>query len=175
MNAPLTSIRLIEPEDAEALAGHLGRDAEAFARWDPEREPEFYTAAGQRRRIEESRKRHEAGEVWPGVILAGDAVIGQLTVQNILRRAWQKAELGYWIGYPHQGQGHATRAVSLAVQLMTAQLELHRGEAFTDVDNLASQQVLRNNGFTPCGVLRSRMFTAGMWRDSILWERLLDQ
>jgi ribosomal-protein-alanine N-acetyltransferase len=119
--------------------------------------------------------RHGNGEVWPGVVLAGDVVIGQITAQNILRRAWQKAELGYWIAYPHQRQGHATRAVTLAVQMMTTELELHRAEAFTQVDNLGSQHVLRNNGFTRCGVLRSRIFIAGMWRDQILWERLLDQ
>lgn len=153
MNTPRTSIRLIAPDDAEALAAHLARDAEAFARWDPEREPEFYTADGQRRRIEDILKRHDNGEVWPGVILADGIVIGRVTVQNILRRAWQKAELGYWIAYPHQGQGHATHAVSLAILLMTTELALHRAEAFTDVDNVGSHHVLRNNGFTPCGIL----------------------
>ena len=30
MKAPRTSVRLIEPDDAEAVAAHLGRDAEAF-------------------------------------------------------------------------------------------------------------------------------------------------
>jgi [ribosomal protein S5]-alanine N-acetyltransferase len=113
MNAPRTSIRLIEPDDAEALAAHLGRDVEAFARWDPERPPEFYTPSGQRSRIEAMLMRHHSGEVWPGVVLADDVVIGQVTAQNILRRAWRKAELGYWIACPYQGQGHATRAVSL--------------------------------------------------------------
>lgn len=88
MNTPLTCIRLIEPDDAEALAAHLARDAEAFARWDPECEPEFYTAAGQRGHIEDILKRHDNGEVWPGVILADDVVIGRVTAQNILRRAW---------------------------------------------------------------------------------------
>ena len=53
MNTPRTSIRLIEPGDAEALAAHLARDAEAFARWDPERPPDYYTPAGQRTRIED--------------------------------------------------------------------------------------------------------------------------
>jgi ribosomal-protein-alanine N-acetyltransferase len=175
MHTPRTSIRLIEPDDAKALAVHLARDAEAFARWDPERPPEFYTPAGQRSRIEGILKRHDNGEVWPGVVLADDVVIGRVTVQNILRRAWRKAELGYWIASPHQREGHATRAVSLAVQLMTTELELHRAEAFTDMDNLGSQHVLRNNGFVPCGVARSHIFTAGMWRDDIWWERLLDQ
>jgi RimJ/RimL family protein N-acetyltransferase len=175
MNTPRTSIRLIEIDDAEALAAHLGRYAEAFARWDPERAPEWYTLAEQRSRIEGMLMQHHNGEVWPGVVLADDVVIGQVTAQNILRRAWRKAELGYWIAYPYQGQGHATRAVSQAVEMMTTELELHRAEAFTQMDNLGSQHVLRNNGFVPCGVVRSRIFTAGAWRDEILWERLLDQ
>jgi [ribosomal protein S5]-alanine N-acetyltransferase len=174
MSTPRTSIRLIEPGDADALAAHLARDAEGFARWDPEHPEDYWTPAGQRSRIEGLLMRHGNGEMWPGVVLADDVVIGQITAQNILRRAWRKAELGYWIAYPHQGQGHATRAVSLMVQIMTTELVLHRAEAFTQMDNLGSQHVLRNNGFMPCGVVRSRIFTAGMWRDEILWERLLD-
>ena len=109
MTAPRTSIPLIELDDAEALAAHLGRDAEAFARWDPERAPEWYTSAEQRSRIEGMLMQHRNGEMWPGVVLADDVVIGQVTAQNIMRRAWRKAELGYWIAYPNQGQGHATR------------------------------------------------------------------
>jgi ribosomal-protein-alanine N-acetyltransferase len=175
MNTPRTSIRLLQPGDADALAGYLTRDADAFARWDPERPPEFYTVAGQHSRIERMLMRHDSGEAWPGVVLADDVVIGQVTVQNILRSAWRKADLGYWIAVPHQGAGHATRAVSLAVGLMTTELELHRAEAVTQMDNLGSQHVLRNNGFVPFGVARSRIFTVGKWRDVILWERLLDE
>lgn len=174
MNTPRTSIRLVEPGDADVLAAHRARDAGAFARWEPERPPDFATPAGQRSRIEGMLVRHGNGEIWPGVVVAGDAVIGQITVQDILRRAWQKAELGYWIARPHQGQGHATRAVGLAVTLMGTGLKLHRAEAFTQMDNLGSQHVLRNNGFVPCGIARSHIFTAGMWRDEIFWERLLD-
>jgi [ribosomal protein S5]-alanine N-acetyltransferase len=175
MNTPRTSIRLIEPDDAAVLATHLARDAEALARWDPEWPPEFYTATGQRARIERMLQSHDSGERWPGVVLADDVVVGQVTIQNILRRAWRKAELGYWIVSSHQGQGHATRAVALAVQMMITELDLHRAEAITQMDNLGSQHVLRNNGFVPYGVARSRIFTAGMWRDEILWERLLGQ
>jgi ribosomal-protein-alanine N-acetyltransferase len=175
MNSPRTSIRLIDPDDAAALAAYLARDAEAFARWDPAWPPEFHTTAGQRSRIEQMLERHDSGERWPGVVLADDVVIGQVTIQNIMRRAWRKADLGYWIAYPHQGQGHATRAVGLAVQMMITELDLHRAEAITQMDNLGSQHVLRKNGFVPYGVARSRIFTAGAWHDEILWERLLDQ
>jgi ribosomal-protein-alanine N-acetyltransferase len=170
-----TSIRLVQRDDAEALAVHLAHDAEAFAQWQPAHPGEYYTVAGQRGRIERLLARHENGASWPGVVLAGDVVVGQITVQDILRRAWRKASLGYWIATTHQGQGHATRAVSLAVQLMSNELGLHRAEASTQMDNLGSQHVLRNNGFVPFGVARSHMFTVGVWRDEVLWERLLEQ
>jgi len=174
MDTPSTSIRLIEVDDAEALAAHLTRDAEALARWDPERPADYYTAAGQRTRIEDLLSRYRKGEGWPAVVLAGDVVIGRITLQNILLRAWRKAELGYWIGYPYHGQGHATRAVALAVELMAGELGLHRAEALTQMDNLGSQHVLRSNGFIPYGIARSHIRTLGQWRDEIHWERILD-
>jgi ribosomal-protein-alanine N-acetyltransferase len=159
MNEARTSIRLIETGDAGALAVHLARDAGAFARWDPGHSPDYCTAAGQRSRIAAVRARHAHGEVWPAVVLAFDVVIGRVTAQNLLLHAWRKAEIGYWIASPCQG--HATRAVSLMVQLMTTELRLHRAEAYTQMDNLGSQHVLRRNGFVPCGVARSHIFTAG--------------
>jgi [ribosomal protein S5]-alanine N-acetyltransferase len=57
---------------------------------------------------------------------------------------------------------------------MTSELELHRAEALTQMDNPGSQHVPRNNGFPPCGVVRSHIVTAGAWRDEILRARLLD-
>lgn len=175
MSSPVTDIRLITPDDAEAIAVHLCRDAGATARWDPPRSPEYYTLEGQRRRIERMLLRHATGESWPGVVLDGDTVIGQIVVQDILQRAWRKASLGYWIGTPHQGQGHATRAVGLAIRLMISDLGLHRAEAFTQIENTASQNVLRKNRFLPIGIARARIFTSGAWHDEIFWERILDE
>jgi ribosomal-protein-alanine N-acetyltransferase len=174
MTTPSTCIRLLKEDDAEALATHLARDAGAFARWELPRPPESYTTAGQGGSIKRLLSRHESDEAWPGVVLADDVVIGQITVQKIMLGPWRKAAIGYWIACPYQGQGHATRAVGLAVQVMIRDLELHRAEAFTQMDNLGSQHVLRSNGFVPFGVARSHVFIAGKWRDEIWWERLLD-
>lgn len=94
METPSTGIRLIERDDAEALAAHRARDAEAFARWDPPHPAEFYTTAGQRRRIERLLSRHDNGELWPGVVVAGDVVVvGQVTVQGILRAPCRSGRL----------------------------------------------------------------------------------
>jgi ribosomal-protein-alanine N-acetyltransferase len=175
MSSPATDIRLVTTGDVDAITEHLRRDAEVTARWNPAFPPGYYTLDGQRRRIEGMLDRHRHGESWPGVVLAGQTVIGQITVQEILQRAWRKASVGYWIGTPHQGQGHATRAVDLLVQLMTRDLGLHRATAFTQIENTASQNVLRKNRFLPIGIARSHIFTVGAWHDEIMWERLLEE
>ena len=174
MNSGATSIRLIEDGDAEALAGHLTRDAGAFERWEPFRPAEFFTVPGQHRRIDRLLAQHRQGEIWPAVILAGHEVIGQVTVQNIEYGPVRGASVGYWVATTHQGQGRATRAVALATELMARQLRLHRAQATTQLDNLGSQHVLRNNDFVAFGIAHSHILLGGQWRDVIMWERLLE-
>lgn len=175
MSRPVTHIRLISTGDAEAITEHIRRDREAKARWEPAYPPDYFTLDGQRRRIERMLARHRDGESWPAVILEGKTVIGQITVQEILQRAWRKGSIGYWIGAPHQGRGHATRAVELILGLMAQDLGLHRAEAVTQIENTASQNVLRKNRFLPIGIARSHIFTVGAWHDEIMWERLLEE
>ena len=174
MNSGPTSIRLIEDGDAEPLAVHLARDEEAFERWEPFRPAGFFTPEGQHRRIERLLARHAQGDIWPGVILAGQEPIGQITVQNIEYGPVRGGSLGYSVATTHQGRGHATRAVGLAVELMAGELRLHRAQATTQLDNLGSQHVLINNGFSAHGVAHSQILLGGLWRDVILWERLLE-
>jgi ribosomal-protein-alanine N-acetyltransferase len=174
VNQGPTRIRLIEDGDAEALAAHLARDADAFERWEPFRPAEFFTVPGQHRRITRLLAQHHQGEIWPAVILSGDDVIGQITIQNIEYGPVRGASLGYFVATTHQGHGHATRAVALATELMANQLRLHRAQATTQLDNLGSQHVLRNNDFTAFGVAHSHILLGGQWRDVIMWERLLE-
>ncbi|MEV6019615.1 GNAT family protein [Streptomyces sp. NPDC051997] len=169
-----TRIRLIEPADAAAIAAHRARDAEAFRRWEPAQPDGFFTAQGQEERIGRLLAGHRAGSVWPGVVLAGDQVIGQVTVGGILPQPHlRRGSLGYWIAGTAQNRGHAGRAVALALGVMTGELGLHRAEASTQLENLPSQRVLRRNGFSPYGVAHSSILLDGSWRDALLWECLL--
>ncbi|MFC8721070.1 GNAT family N-acetyltransferase [Kitasatospora sp. NPDC057198] len=170
-----TRIRLIEPADAAPIAAHRARDADAFRRWEPAQPPEHLTAAGQAERIDRLLAGHRAGTLWPGAVLADGEVIGQVTVGGILPQPHlRRASLGYWTATTAQNQGHAGRAVALALRLMADELGLHRVEASTNLENLPSQRVLRRNGFTPYGVAHSSILLDGSWHDALLWERLLD-
>ncbi|MEV4561008.1 GNAT family protein [Kitasatospora sp. NPDC049285] len=175
MRSSSTRIRLIEPADAAPIAVHRARDVEAFRPWEPVQSAGFFTAEGQAERIERLLAGHRAGTVWPGVVLADDAVIGQVTVGGILPQAHlRRGSVGYWIGSVAQNQGHAGRAVGLALRMMADELGLHRAEASTNLENLPSQRVLRRNGFSPYGVAHSSILLDGQWRDALLWERILD-
>ncbi|SHN36459.1 GNAT family N-acetyltransferase [Actinacidiphila paucisporea] len=169
-----TRIRLIEPADAAPIAAHRARDMEAFRRWEPVQPADFLTPEGQGERIDKLLAGHRAGTVWPGVVLADDQVVGQVTVGGILPQPHLcRASLGYWITGLAQNQGHAGQAVALALRIMTDELGLHRVEASTNLENLPSQRVLRRNGFSPYGVAHSSIFLDGSWRDGLLWERIL--
>jgi ribosomal-protein-alanine N-acetyltransferase len=168
-----TSIRLVGVADAPVIAGHLRRDAADFARWEPPQPEEYYSTPGQVRRIESLLDAHGRGERWPWVILAGDAVVGQVTLSTIVRGSFRKGFLGYWVATTSQGQGHASRAVRQVVDVMRDGLGMHRAEAHTQLENLASQRVLRNSGFTPWGVAHAHIYVAGAWRDELFWERIL--
>ncbi|MEU6344095.1 GNAT family protein [Streptomyces sp. NPDC046977] len=169
-----TRIRLIEHTDAGPIAAHRVRDVEAFRPWEPDQPADFFTAEGQAQRIDRLLAEHRAGRVWPGVVLADDLVIGQITVGGILPQPHlRRASVGYWIGSVAQNLGHAGRAVGLVLRVMTDELGLHRAEASTNLENLPSQRVLRRNGFSPYGVAHSSIFLDGSWRDALLWERVL--
>jgi ribosomal-protein-alanine N-acetyltransferase len=169
-----TSVRLIEVTDAEAIAGHLAHDRERLVRWEPARPEGFYTTPHQVGRIETMLETHAQGRGWPGVIVADGAVIGQMTVSTIVRGPIQKGFLGYWVASKAQRQGHASRAVAQVLRVMAEELDLHRAEAHTQMENLASHGVLRNNGFTPWGVAHAHSYFDGAWRDEVFWERMLD-
>jgi ribosomal-protein-alanine N-acetyltransferase len=169
-----TRIRLIEPTDADPIAAHRERDFEAFRPWEPAQPADFFTPEGQAERIARLLAGYRTGAIWPGVVLADDQVIGQITIGGILPQPHlRRCSVGYWIASVAQNQGHAGRAVGLALGVMTDELGLHRAEASTNLENLPSQRVLRRNGFSPYGVAHSSIFLDGSWRDALLWERIL--
>ncbi|WP_327292995.1 GNAT family N-acetyltransferase [Streptomyces sp. NBC_01198] len=169
-----TRIRLIAPSDATAIAGHRARDAEALRPWEPDRPAAYFTPEGQAERIDKLLAGYQAGSAWPGVVLAEDQVIGQVTVSGIRAEPhMRRGSVGYWIAGVAQNQGHAGRAVGLVLRVMSNELGLRRAEASTRLENLASHRVLRRNAFSPYGIAHSSIFLDGSWRDDLLWERIL--
>jgi len=172
--APKTALRLIRHADAERLAALQYADREILDRWEPARQREYYTTAGQRQLIDRLLAQYAAGSCRPWVIESGGELVGRLTLREITGRPFYKGTVGYWVAAAYTGRGHATRALRLCLRAAAHELRLHRIEASTQVANVASQRVLRACGFTLMGVAHEHIHTAGAWHDELLWERLLD-
>ncbi len=165
--------RLVRPDDAAALARLLRDNRDNLAPYEPPRAESYFTEEGQAAVIADLLREHERGAVLPQVILGADReVAGRITLNHIARGPFQSCSVGYWLGAAHRGQGLATAAVGSVKALAFGDLGLHRIEAGTLLHNVASQQVLRRNGFVPFGVAPHYLHIGGRWQDHVLFQVL---
>ncbi|WP_431683819.1 GNAT family N-acetyltransferase [Kitasatospora sp. KL5] len=162
------------PEDAEALCRALVRNREHLRPWDPPRDEDFFTVAGQRARLHDRLVQAEAGRLAPWVLASGDEIVGAVTLSNIVRLHVQSANLGYWVDAAQAGRGLASAATLLACRAADTELGLHRLEAGAAAANTASQRVLAKCGFELIGTARGLLFLDGVWHDHVLYQRLLN-
>lgn len=164
-------LRLVTPDDADELAAVYVENREFLAPWEPVREDEFFESGSQRAAIERMLDEHAADRMVPFVILgpAGE-IAGRLTLNNVVRGAFQSASVGYWVREDLNGHGLATRAAREAVDHAFTVLGLHRLEAGTLLHNVASQTVLRRAGFAPFAVAPEYLRIAGRWQDHLLFH-----
>jgi ribosomal-protein-alanine N-acetyltransferase len=163
-------IRPVRPEDAEELAALYAANREFLAPYEPVRPDDFFTADGQRERLE----RQLADGTHPFAILDEGAIAGTINVFHIVRESLQSCAIGYWIDRARNGRGLATGAVEGVVAYAFGELALHRVEAATLVDNVASQRVLEKAEFERIGIARRFLDINGAWRDFVLFQRIAD-
>lgn len=164
-------LRPLQAADAPVLARLYRADRMFLAPFEPERPDEFFTAEGQRSRVDELLVRRELGAAYSYVVDLDAEAIGTLNLSNVVRGSFWSANLGYWIAQQQNGLGYGTAAVGEAVARAFGELGLHRLEAGTLLDNVASQRVLEKNGFTRIGIAPNYLRIAGAWRDHVLYQR----
>jgi len=165
--------RLVRRDDAAAIAEILHRTREFMAPTEPDRDESFYTVEGQSQVIGVALAEHRAGIRLPHVILDDDGgVVGRATLNEIVRGPLQSASLGYFVDRRRNGRGLASRATAEIVSVAFLELGLHRVQAGTQPENLASQRVLTKNGFRQYGYAPGYLKLAGEWRDELLLQRL---
>ena len=160
-------IRRLMAADAEELTALRVRNRTIISEYEPDwDDPDaYYSVDGVRTWIADGNERF--------AILDGAAIAGMISLTGILYGALCTANLGYFVDSERNGQGLATAAIADAVEYAFGELGLHRIEAGTAVDNVASQRVLEKNRFTRVGVLRAHLRIHGEWVDHYLWERIV--
>lgn len=162
-------IRPLTADDAEAMAELYRVNRDFLAPYEPERPDDFFTTEGQLRRFEEAAASEDG---WQFAILDGPEIAGRINLTDVIRGPLQLANVGYFVDRLRNGRGLATEAVADVVAFAFGEAGLHRIEAGTLIDNVASQRVLEKNGFERFGLARKLLLIGGEWRDHVLFERI---
>ena len=96
----------------------------------------------------------------------------------IIYRSWythpslHAFDIGYRVAPEHRGRGYASAAARLLVNQLFSRTRVHRVQAHTLPDNIASQRVLEHAGLTREAVLRGAGFGQGRYHDIIMYAML---
>lgn len=173
----LTGRVLMRPaqiQDAAALCRAFERNREHLRPFDPDRPAHFYTLETQQTRLRDLAAQREAGRTVSWLLTEDEQVLGSVTISSIARGPLSSANLGYWVDGAQTGRGLGTAAAREACRYADEVLGLHRLEAGTLVDNLASQRVLGRCGFVRYGLAPQFLHIAGQWRDHVLFQKILN-
>ncbi|MEI4273090.1 GNAT family protein [Klenkia sp. LSe6-5] len=154
--------------DAQAWSA-LRRENEAWlAPWEPSSPgswTERHTPAVYRAMRRAVGRRARAGSSLPFAVRHRGRLVGQVTLDNVVRGAMRSAHVGYWLDRAAAGQGVASLAVALVCDHAFGPVGLHRIQADVRPENARSCRLVERLGFREEGLLRSYLHIDGDWRD----------
>lgn len=106
-----------------------------------------------------------AGTTLPFAVELDGALVGQLTVSQIVYGSLCSASIGYWVSREVAGRGVIPTSVAMAGDYCLAVLGLHRIEINIRPENAPSLRVVAKLGFRDEGVRERYLHIQGRWRD----------
>lgn len=168
-------VRLLEPDDAAALAAYYLRNREPHREWSPVPPEGFFTEAFHRIRYDFYREANNRGAEFRFLIVTSDdisTVVGIVTLTAIERGVFQNGRFGYSVDAEWQGRGIMTAAIREVINFAFDELGLHRVEANVMPRNIPSRRVLEKCGFTCVGRSPRMVKINGEWEDHEIYMLL---
>ena len=101
-----------------------------------------------------------------------DALLGAITLDNIVRGPSQSGTLEYWTGAAHARQGYMKEAIVAVAHYAFNSMDLSRIQAACLPENEASRGALEKTGFKYEGVAQSYLQINGRWRNHVIYSCL---
>jgi len=117
--------------------------------------------------LRELRRSARSGEALPFAVWYRDRLVGQLSIGNIVRRAFCSGYAGYWVDSRVAGHGIIPTALALAVDHAFSAGGLHRIEVNIRPENAPSRRVVEKLGFREEAYHPRYLHIDGAWRDHI--------
>jgi ribosomal-protein-alanine N-acetyltransferase len=156
--------------DARAWSETRRANEAWLARWEPTPYGSWHdlnSPAAFRSVYADLRRAARHGTAMPFAVCFDGALVGQLTLGNVVRRAFCSGYAGYWIDSRVAGRGIIPTALALAVDHAFAAGGLHRIEVNIRPENMPSRRVVEKLGFRQEAYHERYLHIDGDWRDHI--------
>jgi ribosomal-protein-alanine N-acetyltransferase len=168
-------LRPFEEGDAEALLGLRLKNRSFLIPFEPQRPTNIHTLSAQRQQIASDQDGFSTGRRFAFGIYFDGTLVGRVSLDNVVRGAWQNATLGYFVDHEQNGKGIATEAIRLAVAYGFEEASLHRVQAGVMPRNARSIRVLEKVGFRFEGVSLRYLQINGVWEDHNMYALTLEE
>jgi [ribosomal protein S5]-alanine N-acetyltransferase len=167
-------LRPYRRSDAQAWA-KVRRSNEAWlSQWEPTPYGSWHelnSPAAFRAVYADLRRSARSGAAMPFAVCyvenGQERLVGQLTLGNIVRRAFCSTYAGYWVDSSVAGRGVIPTALALSVDHAFRAGGLHRVEVNIRPENKASRRVVEKLGFREEAYHPRYLHIDGAWRDHI--------
>ncbi len=175
IRTPRLVLRPLEPDDAEAIWPHAADpEVSRYMAWAPH---EDITRTRSFVQAEILRTQERRGATW--AIISQGQFCGIISLISLVRRhrdlTYDKAELAYWLGRAHQGQGIMAEAARHVMAFAFNGLDLHKLWVGHFGPNDASRRLIERLGFRFVGTQEQEFCKDGIWYDHLLYEVLADE
>lgn len=159
-------VRPLELADEESWTRARQRNADWLRPWEAtvppggDRRPTSY-----RQLVQRLHRAARSGTTMPFAIEHGGRLVGQVTVNNIVRGSALFASVGYWLDQAVAGRGLVPRSVALVVDHCFGPGGLHRIEICVRPENSNSLRVVEKLGLHEVGYAPRFLHIDGDWRD----------
>ncbi len=170
---PRMYLRVLKPEYAPQVLNFYERDRALFEKYEPTREPNFYTVPYQHTLLRAEYNlaiRKESIRFYCFRKENPNEIIGTICFHDICYHYSKSTELGYKFSSQYHQMGYATEAIQKGIEIMFRDLGLHRIEAYVLEGNTPSMKLLDNLGFEKEGLCRSNLLIQGNWRSHYLYS-----
>jgi [ribosomal protein S5]-alanine N-acetyltransferase len=188
MTAPGWPVILTDPHSGVIIRPYKRSDARAWSRcrianqtwlsvWEPTPSAgswaDLNSPAAFRLIYKELKRVANAGGAMPWAVCLTspgsrrEQFVGQITLGNIVRRAFCSAYAGYWVDSRVAGRGVIPTALALAVDHAFVAGGLHRIEVNIRPENKASRRVVEKLGFREESYHAKYLHIDGAWRDHV--------
>ncbi len=103
------------------------------------------------------------------ISLAGSGSIAGAVALSQISALHNRAELGYWIGFPYWSQGICSEAAKALIKYASNELGLTRYDCRCLARNIGSARVMERAGFLPEGRLVKHVNHRGRYEDMLLY------